>query len=42
MAPLAAGRHEVAFEARNLPSGVYLCRMTTPGYSEMRKMILLK
>ncbi len=40
--PLTAGRHTVTFEARNLPSGVYLYRLTTPGYADMRKMILLK
>jgi hypothetical protein len=41
-APLAAGRHQVTFEARNLPSGVYLYRLTTAGYTELHKMILLK
>ena len=39
---LAAGRHTLVFDARNLPSGVYLYRLTTAGYTEMHKMVLLK
>jgi hypothetical protein len=38
----AAGVHEVTFKANDLPSGVYLYRLTTPEYSETRKMALLK
>jgi len=38
----AAGRHTVNFQASDLPSGIYLYRLTTPGGSIAQKMILLK
>ncbi|HPR89568.1 MAG TPA: T9SS type A sorting domain-containing protein [bacterium] len=39
---LAAGWHEIAYDARNLPSGVYLCRMQSGSFHALRKMILMK
>ncbi|MBU1638383.1 T9SS type A sorting domain-containing protein, partial [bacterium] len=37
-----AGRHIVSFEAGSLPSGLYLYRMETDGFSAQKKMILMK
>ena len=39
---LPAGRHEVLFDARDLPSGTYLYRLTTPVGSFNGKMLLVK
>ncbi len=36
------GAHRVTWDAGNLPSGVYFCRLTTPVNSETRKMILMR
>lgn len=38
----AAGNYEVEFNATNLPSGVYIYQLTTPGFTQARKMILAK
>lgn len=37
-----AGIHEVNWNASNMPSGVYFYRIKTSGYSDTRKMILVK
>ncbi len=37
-----AGIHRVNFDAGNLPSGVYIYKLTTPEFSDFKKMILLK
>ncbi len=37
-----AGRHEVLFDAGNLPSGVYICRIKAGQFSDTRKLNLLK
>ena len=37
-----AGNYSVTFNASNLPSGVYLYRLTTGSYIFVRKLILLK
>ncbi|MBU1983770.1 carboxypeptidase regulatory-like domain-containing protein, partial [bacterium] len=37
-----AGRYEATFDAGDLPSGMYLVRMTAGEYSAMGKMMLLK
>lgn len=37
-----AGRHEAVFEARGLPSGVYLVRMTAEGFAQTRRVTLLR
>ena len=39
---LAQGRHTVSFTAGNLPSGVYLYRLEVNGFTDQRKMLLLK
>jgi len=39
---MSAGRHEVKFDASNLPSGVYMYRISTGNYSAARKMLLIK
>jgi len=39
---LAAGRHEVNFDASTLPSGIYVYRMQANGYVAEKKMLLLK
>ena len=37
-----AGIYEVDFDASGLPSGIYFYRLTTPGFTQTKKMILLK
>ena len=37
-----AGRHEVTFNASNLPSGIYLYHIQADGFVQVKKMILLK
>ncbi|MBI5058553.1 T9SS type A sorting domain-containing protein, partial [candidate division KSB1 bacterium] len=37
-----AGRHVVTFDAANLPSGMYLYRLETNGFSAQHKMLLMK
>ena len=39
---LSAGYHTVEWNAGNLPSGVYFYRLTAPGYTKVKKMLLLK
>ena len=41
-ARMPAGFHQVVWNARNQPSGVYFCRLTVEGASRIRKMVLLK
>lgn len=41
-ATLPAGEHSAVWEASNLPSGVYLCRLTADGYSWTRELTLAK
>ncbi|XWN36898.1 MAG: T9SS type A sorting domain-containing protein [Balneola sp.] len=38
----SAGSHTVNFNASGLASGVYILRMTTPGFVQIRKMTLIK
>jgi len=38
----AAGTYEATFNASDIPSGVYYYRLTTEGYSETRKMVVIK
>ncbi len=37
-----AGTYKVSFDANDLPSGMYLYRLTTENFSEVRKMLLMK
>lgn len=39
---LGSGRHEAEFDASGLATGVYLYRLSAPGFTDLRKMILLK
>lgn len=39
---LEAGYHEISFDASNLPSGKYFYRISTPKYSSVKKLILMK
>ncbi len=39
---LNAGEHTIFWEAENVPSGVYLYRLEVGGYSETKKLMLLK
>lgn len=39
---LSAGSYEVDFDASKLTSGVYFCRITTDGFTDTKKMILVK
>jgi hypothetical protein len=39
---LKAGMYTVLFEARGLPSGVYVYRLAGEGFSAERRMLLLK
>ena len=39
---LTSGRHTVSFNGADLPSGVYLYRLTTSGFTAQRKMVLLR
>lgn len=38
----SAGEHTITWNARNMPSGVYVMRMKAGGTSETRKMLLMK
>jgi photosystem II stability/assembly factor-like uncharacterized protein len=40
--PYSAGRHQVAFTADNLPSGVYFYELKTENTVKLKKMVLLK
>ncbi len=37
-----AGVHQITFDARDLPSGVYLYKLVTPEFTQTQKMALLK
>jgi len=39
---LNAGEHQVSFDGSSLSSGVYIYRLTTDNYSEVRQMTLIK
>ncbi len=38
----AAGRHALKFDARNLPSGIYLYAVTAGKFRQVRRMVLMK
>jgi len=37
-----AGHYSVTFTAEQLPSGVYFYRMSTDGFTAVKKLVLLK
>jgi len=37
-----AGSHTISWDAADLPSGIYLCRMEAEGFTQTRKLMLLK
>ena len=37
-----AGRYTVPFDGTNVPSGMYLCKLTSGNASSVRKMLLIK
>lgn len=39
---MSAGTHEVTFNATNLPSGIYFCRLQAGDFSQTQKLMLLK
>jgi hypothetical protein len=39
---MPAGVHTIQFDATGLPSGTYLYRLSTPVFSEIRKLVLIK
>ncbi len=39
---LSAGSHQVTWDGRNHPSGVYFYRLTADGFGQTRKMVMLK
>ncbi len=40
--PLSAGRHQLAFDASGLPSGMYFCRLRAGDHQAMQKMVLIR
>lgn len=40
--PQEAGNHQVTFNAKNLPSGIYFYRMISGNFTDTRKMMLLR
>jgi len=40
--PMPAGHHEVEFNGKNLPSGVYLYRIEAGAWQDVKKMVLLQ
>lgn len=39
---MSAGTHEATFDATNLPSGIYFCRLEAGTFSQTQKLMLLK
>ncbi len=39
---LAAGEHEVEFNASSIPSGIYLYKLSTGKFSEVKKLVVMK
>jgi CheY-like chemotaxis protein len=39
---VAAGSHEVAWDATDLPTGIYLCMMEAEGFAQVRRLLVAK
>jgi hypothetical protein len=39
---LEAGVHTISFNAMNLPSGIYFCKLEAGNYNAVKKMSLVK
>ncbi len=39
---LEPGRHKIKFDSNGLPSGIYFYRLSSNGFSQIRKMVLIK
>ena len=39
---LTSGKYEVKWDGSNYPSGVYFYKLTTGGFTETKKMVLIK
>jgi hypothetical protein len=39
---VSAGFHRVSWNAANVPSGIYFCRMQASGYAQTQKLVLVK
>ena len=39
---MAAGRHDVLFDASDLPSGIYFYRLSAGSFQDMKRMVLIK
>ncbi|MGH7456771.1 MAG: T9SS type A sorting domain-containing protein, partial [bacterium] len=39
---MSAGQHNVAWDARNVPSGIYFYKLEAGAFSQTRKMVLMK
>jgi hypothetical protein len=39
---LIGGKYKVPFTGNNLPSGIYFYKLETNGFTEARKMVLIK
>ena len=37
-----SGRHEVTFDAKGLPTGIYFCRLSGGSFAQMKRMLLVK
>ncbi|MCX7611268.1 MAG: T9SS type A sorting domain-containing protein, partial [Ignavibacterium sp.] len=40
--PQEQGYHRVDFEAKDLPSGVYIYKLSTDNFTSVKKMVLMK
>jgi hypothetical protein len=40
--PMQVGEYRIGFDASGLSSGVYLYKLTTPSFTETKKMLLIK
>jgi hypothetical protein len=39
---MSVGMHSLVWDAQDIPSGVYIYRLTAGTFSEVKKMILMK